>query len=53
MLNFIGFLFGAVLCLILIGVIGVLISVIVCGIMYVKGKITGKDNAITKWWGKF
>ena len=49
MLNFIGFLFGAALCLLLIGVIGALIFVIVCAVMYAKGEITGKDNAIKKW----
>lgn len=50
MLNVIGFLLGAILCLIFIGIIGVLIFVIVCGIIYAKGKITRKDNAITEWW---
>lgn len=49
MINAIGYLFGTVLCLVFIGIIGVLIFAIVCGIVYAKGKITGKENAITKW----
>lgn len=49
MVNLIGYLVGTIFCIVLIGIILVLIFLVVCGIMYAKGKITGKDNAVTEW----
>ena len=53
MVNLIGYLVGTIFCIVLVGIVLALIFCGVCVVLYFKGKITGKDNAITKWWGKF
>ena len=49
MLGFIGVLFLLLLSIILIGINIALIFLLIALCMYIYGRLTGKENAVTKW----